>query len=47
MLLKDDIAVKATIGVAANNQSSSLGRLAQYSSVREALLDTKIYMHDR
>ena len=47
MLLKDDIAVKATIGVSANNQSSSLDRLAQYSSIREALLDTKIYMHQR
>lgn len=47
MLLKGDIAVKATIGVSANNQSSSLGRLAQYSSIREALLSTKIYMHQR
>ena len=47
MLLKGDVAVKAKIGVSANNQSSSLGRLAQYSSIREALLGTKIYMHDK
>lgn len=47
MLLKGDIAVKAAIGVSANNQSSSLERLANYSSIREALLETKIYMHDK
>ena len=47
MLLKGDIAVKAAIGVSSNNQSSSLGRLADYSSIREALLETKIYMHDK
>ena len=47
MLLKGDVAVKAAIGVSANNQSSSLGRLANYSSIREALLETKIYMHSR
>jgi len=47
MLLKGDVAVKAAIGVSSNNQSSSLGRLANYSSIREALLETKIYMHSR
>jgi len=47
MLLKDNIAVKAAIGVSSNNQSSSLGRLANYSSIREALLETKIYMHNK
>jgi len=47
MLLKDDIAVKAAIGVSSNNESSSLGRLADYSSIREALLETKIYVHDK
>jgi imidazolonepropionase-like amidohydrolase len=47
MLLKSDIAVKAAIGVSSNNESSSLGRLADYSSIREALLETKIYMHER
>ncbi len=47
MLLKRDIAVKAAIGVSSNNESSSLGRLADYSSIREALLETKIYMHNK
>ena len=47
MLLKDNIAVKAAIGVSANNESSSLGRLGDYSSIREALLETKIYMHNK
>jgi imidazolonepropionase-like amidohydrolase len=47
MLLKDDIAVKGAIGVSSNNESSSLERLANYSSIREALLETKIYMHNK
>jgi imidazolonepropionase-like amidohydrolase len=47
MMLKGDVAVKAEIGVSENNESSSLGRLADYSSIREALLATKIYMHDK
>jgi imidazolonepropionase-like amidohydrolase len=47
MLLKGDIVVKASIGVSENNESSSLGRLADYSSIREELLETKIYMHDK
>jgi imidazolonepropionase-like amidohydrolase len=47
MLLKADIAVKAAIGVSSNNESSSLGRLANYSSIREALLETKIYVHNK
>jgi len=47
MLLKGDVAVKAAIGVSSNNQSSSLGRLANYSSIRESLLATKIYMHNK
>ena len=47
MLLKGEVAVKAAIGVSANNESSSLGRLANYSSIREALLETKIYMHNK
>jgi len=47
MLLKGDVAVKAAIGVAANNQSSSLERLANYSSIREALLDAKLYIHNK
>jgi len=47
MLLKGDVAVKAAIGVSANNESSSLGRLANYSSIREALLETKLYIHNK
>lgn len=47
MLLKGDIAIKAAIGVSANNESSSLGRLADYSSIREALLETKLYIHNK
>ena len=44
MVLKADVAVKAAIGVSPNNQSSSLTRLEHYSSIREALLATKVYM---
>ena len=47
MLLKGDVAVKGAIGVSANNESSSLVRLADYSSIREALLETKLYIHDK
>jgi imidazolonepropionase-like amidohydrolase len=47
MLLKGNIAIKAAIGVSENNTSSSLGRLADYSSTREELLETKIYMHEK
>ena len=47
MLLKRDIAVKGAIGVSSNNESSSLGRLANYSLIRESLLETKIYMHNK
>ena len=44
MVLKADVAVKAAIGVSPNNESSSLTRLEHYSSIREALLETKVYM---
>ena len=44
MVLKADVAVKAAIGVSPNNESSSLTRLGHYSSIREALLETKVYM---
>jgi len=47
MLLKEDVAVKGAIGVSDNNESSSLERMESYSSIREALLETKIYMHDK
>ena len=47
MLLKADVAVKAAIGVSSNNESSSLIRLEHYSSIREALLEAKVYIHDK
>ena len=47
MLLNDDVAVKAAIGVSENNESSSLGRLADYSAIREEMLETRIYMHEK
>lgn len=47
MLLKADVAVKATIGISANNESSSLARLENYSSIRETLLQTKVYVHNK
>jgi imidazolonepropionase-like amidohydrolase len=47
MLLKADVAVKAAIGISANNESSSLARLENYSSIRETLLQTKVYIHNK
>ena len=47
MLLKADVAVKAAIGVSSNNESSSLIRLEHYSSIREALLEAKVYIHNK
>lgn len=44
MVLKKDAAVKAAIGVSGGNVSSSLTRLEHYSSIRETLLATKVYM---
>ncbi len=47
MLLKDDVAVKAAIGVSSNNESSSLVRLEHYSSIREALLAARLYVRNK
>jgi imidazolonepropionase-like amidohydrolase len=44
MVLKADATVKAAVGVSANNESSSLTRLGHYSSIREALIATKVYV---
>lgn len=44
MVLKKDAAVKAAIGVSGGNESSSLTRLEHFSSIRETLLATKVYM---
>jgi imidazolonepropionase-like amidohydrolase len=47
MVLKADAAVKGAIGVSTNNQSSSLTRLEQYSSIREVLIETQAYMQKK
>ena len=47
MLLKADVAVKAAVGMSTNNESSSLTRLGHYSSIREALIATKVYMQGK
>ncbi len=44
MVLKADATVKAAVGVSTGNTSSSLARLEHYSSIREALIATKVYM---
>jgi len=47
MALKTDVAVKGAIGISRNNQSSSLTRLENYSSIREALLQTQTYLQQK
>ncbi len=47
MLLKADVAVKAAVGMSTNNEFSSLTRLGHYSSIREALIATKVYMQGK
>jgi imidazolonepropionase-like amidohydrolase len=47
MVLKADVAVKAAIGVSSNNQSSSLIRLENYSSIREAFIETQAYLQEK
>ncbi len=44
LVLKADAAVRGAIGVSSNNQSSSLGRLDDYASLREMLIETRVYM---
>jgi imidazolonepropionase-like amidohydrolase len=44
MVLKADATLKAAVGVSTGNTSSSLVRLEHYSSIREALIATKVYM---
>jgi imidazolonepropionase-like amidohydrolase len=44
MVLKADATLKAAVGLSKNNTSSSLARLENYSSIREALIATKVYM---
>ena len=47
MALKVDAAVKLAIGRSPTNQSSSLMRLEQYSSIREALIETQAYIQQK
>lgn len=44
MVLKAEATLKATVGMSRGNASSSLARLGHYSSIREALIATKVYM---
>ncbi|MHC4085279.1 MAG: amidohydrolase family protein, partial [Planctomycetota bacterium] len=44
MVLKADATLKAAVGMSTGNASSSLARLENYSSIREALISTKVYM---
>jgi len=44
MLLKPDVTVKAALGLSRNNRSSSLERLAQYASLREAFIAAQRYL---
>lgn len=44
LVLKADAAVRASIGVSADNQSSSLTRLDDYANLRETLIETQAYM---
>lgn len=47
IVLKTNVAVKGAIGISRSNQSSSLARLENYSSIREALLETQTYMQQK
>lgn len=42
--VKQDVAVKAAIGVSSGSESSSLNRLEDYASIRETLLAAKMYV---
>ena len=47
MVLRTNVAVKGAIGISHSNESSSLTRLENYSSIREALLETQTYMQQK
>ena len=47
MCLKSGVTVKATLGVSRYNQSSSLERLDQYASMREAFIAAQRYLKQR
>jgi imidazolonepropionase-like amidohydrolase len=44
MQLKSNVTLKAALGLTGNTQSSSLERLAQYASMREAFISAKRYL---
>ena len=44
MLLKADVALKASIGLSSGSESSSLMRLQQYASLRETFIGAKSYL---
>ncbi|MHC4400608.1 MAG: amidohydrolase family protein [Planctomycetota bacterium] len=44
LVLKADVAVRGSIGVSSNNESSSLDRLDDYANLREMLIETQAYM---
>ena len=44
MLLKPDVTVKAALGLSRNNRSSSLERLNDYASLREAFIAAQSYL---
>ena len=44
MLLKGDVALKASIGLSSGSESSSLMRLQQYASLRETFIGAKSYL---
>jgi imidazolonepropionase-like amidohydrolase len=47
LVLKTDVALKGSIGVSSNNESSSLSRLDDYANLREMLIATQAYMRRR
>jgi imidazolonepropionase-like amidohydrolase len=47
MVLKANVAVKGSIGLSRGNQSSSLSRLSDFVSIREALIETQAYVREK
>lgn len=47
MTLKTNVAVKGAVGLSRDSQSSSLGRLADFASIREALIETQTYLREK
>ena len=47
LVLKADVAMRGSIGVSSNNESSSLNRLDDYANLREMLIETQAYMQQQ